>query len=76
MATLSPKPDATMGPHFLSGRLAPLMTDRTKETIRMSHILIGAAGMNRRQIDAVALSGGPWRVAIRALLARLGGGRP
>lgn len=76
MAILSPKPDLRMAPHFLSARLVPLVTDRTKETIRMSHILIGAAGLNRRQIDAVPLDRARVAALLRALVARFAAIRP
>jgi hypothetical protein len=68
MAILSPKPD----PHVFAGRLVPLATDRMKEKIAMSHILVAGGGLNPCQINAVKLAtpllAGGWRRFITRLL--------
>jgi hypothetical protein len=69
-ATSSQKPDPPMSTPFFCCRLVPLAAENTKESIRMSHLLISAAGLSQRQIDAVPLRGAPLRGVIRRLFAR------
>lgn len=57
-------------PFFVS-RLAPLATDRVRETLEMSYIFIGAAGLTQQQIDAVPLDGAILRGLWRKMLTRL-----
>lgn len=50
--------------------------DRIGEVSGMSHILVGAAGLSQRQIDAVPLDGAVLRGVWSKVLARLQRRRP